>query len=144
MIAAASRRSVLSVDQQAQQSARIWGLFIAGLLGILVTLALAMFSSGPNLLYPGLLIGLIAAGVIIWRPRYGVYACVFLTLVGDSAMMPWYPFVKDLSSSESLLYVNNSLVFSPLEACLVFTCLAWLGHVMVERKWKLHLGRLMG
>ena len=141
---AIKRPHVLTVNQQAQQSARVWGLFLAGLLGLTVAFGLAMFSSGPKLLYPGLLLGLVGIAVIIWRPRYGVYICVFLSVMGDSTMMPWYPFVKDLSSAESLLFINHSLNFSPLEACLVLTFLAWLGHAAVERQWTLHLGRLLG
>ena len=135
---------ILTVGQQARQSARIWGLFIAGLLGLTLALGLAMVSAGPKLLYPGLLLGLIGIAAIIWRPRYGVYIFLFLSVMGDSTMMPWYPFVKDLSSAESLLYINHSLNFSPLEACLVLTFLAWLGHAAVERQWTMRLGRLFG
>jgi len=131
-----------SVGQQARQSSLIWGLFFGGMLFITAILAMAMYLIGPKMLFPGLVIGLVVVGLIIWRPRYGVYACVFFTLIGDANLMPWYPFVKDLSSGESLLYINSSLIFSPLEACLVLTTLAWLGHAMAERKWNLHAGRL--
>lgn len=66
--------------------------------------------------------GLVA---IVWRPVVGVYLIVFFALAGDSTLAPAYPFIKGLSSRESVLFVHDALVVSPLEVFLVATFASW-------------------
>ncbi len=63
---------------------------------------------------------------IFVKPRLGVYMTLPLALAGDAALSWWYPFDLNFSSQESLLYLHDSVIISPLESFLIFTVLAWL------------------
>ncbi len=117
----------------------------------LVTLAslwagVALFTNGPQPNYVGRLLSLalvlISVVAIINRPRYGLYFILFFGLLGDAAMMPWYPFVKNLSSTESLLFIHPSLIISPFELFVVVTTLAWIVRAAILRDINVYLGRL--
>ena len=49
------------------------------------------------------------------RPTFGIYLIVFFTMVGDFVTMPWWPFTKNMSSRESIFFVNDQLILNPLE-----------------------------
>jgi hypothetical protein len=53
-----------------------------------------------------------------FRPRLSLYATTFLALVGDIVTVSWWPFSKNLSSYESIFYVGDGVVISPLELVL--------------------------
>jgi len=134
-----------------QRRATLAGLaWLAGLAGLAGTLGLLLLRSGsitssvagPSPALLGWLLYLLGAAAILYQPRYGVYLLVFLTLVGDGILVPWYPFAKNFSSAESLLYLNNALIFSPLEAYLVLTLLSWLGRAAMRRKLDFYAGAL--
>ena len=116
-----------------RQERRSWTfIYVAALLfGTLLAGAAHLSSSEPFPLAASLYF--FGAGLILVRPIVGVYAIVCLTLLADNVSAPWYPFVKGGSSPESILYVSDSLVFSPLEGYLVVTCLALLAHVALGR-----------
>lgn len=80
---------------------------------------------------------LIAMAAILYDPRIGVYLTMPLSLAGDPVMTWWYPFDVNFSSEESLLYLHNSLIISPLEAFLMLTLLSWLGRLLL-----FHRGRM--
>lgn len=63
------------------------------------------------------LILLLLLGWII-RPRATLYATMFLTAVSDQVTVWWFPFVKNLSSRESISFVADGLTTSPLEITL--------------------------
>jgi hypothetical protein len=65
---------------------------------------------------------IVAAAV---KPIAGLFSIVFLTLVGDTVTAPWYPFSKNLSSAESVLFLANRFTFSPLEILVAATLLFW-------------------
>lgn len=115
----------------------LWWWQIAGafvLLGVSALVGLISFNDGPS---PSLLAWLILyllVGATIYRPHYGVYIIVGLTLVSDRVLLYWFPFVKNLSSYESLLYVNDKLIFSPLEIFIMLTACSWLGRLLVQRQ----------
>ena len=56
----------------------------------------------------------------------GLYIIMFFTLIGDNATANWYPFAKNMSSTESIFFVDDSVIISPLEVFLVVTTIAWL------------------
>jgi hypothetical protein len=86
-----------------------------------------------------LLAGIIA---ILLEPRYGIYLAVPLALAGDGMLVPWYPFGKNLSSAESLLFVHSAAIVSPLEIYLVATSLSWFIRETLRRTFRASLGRL--
>lgn len=67
--------------------------------------------------------------MVVWaawivRPRVALALTVFLALVGDIVTVWWFPFNKNLSSQESILYVSPGLTISPLELTLIVALLA--------------------
>ena len=69
---------------------------------------------------------LLGALVILAHPASGVYLIVIFTLLGDINTTPWYPFAKNLSSHESVLFVDDRLSINPLEVFLMLTVASWL------------------
>jgi hypothetical protein len=60
-----------------------------------------------------------------WRPRWGLWLLLFLTLVADPVVAPWYPFVKGFSARESIFFVADWLIVSPLEVFILVAFAAW-------------------
>jgi len=56
----------------------------------------------------------------IWYPRLSLGAMLALTLTGDMITVWWFPFGKNLSSAESIMYLSNGVSVSPLEIMLVW------------------------
>lgn len=73
----------------------------------------------------GLALYLFGAAAILVRPRCGLYLIVFCALAGDAVLLPWYPFVKGFSSPESLFFIDDRLIVSPLELYVVLTAVSW-------------------
>lgn len=106
-----------------------------GLFGFVLLLGLFLFKFGPSFSAVAWIIYFVGVLAIFYEPRYGLYLIVFLGLVGDAGAMPWFPFVKNFSSREALLYLHDSVIISPLDTYLVFTLISWLGRGMVQRKY---------
>ncbi len=70
-------------------------------------------------------IGVSLAGVILvmcgwtFRPRQTLNATVFFALIGDIVTIKWFPFNKNLSSRESILFISDGVSLSPLELVLL-------------------------
>lgn len=60
------------------------------------------------------------------KPLVGLHLTVFFTLIGDAVTVGWFPFTKNFSSSESILFVANQLTFTPLELVLAGASLSLL------------------
>ncbi|MCP5099988.1 MAG: O-antigen ligase family protein [Chloroflexi bacterium] len=133
----------ISVAAQARKARWAWRLWFLGLLGLSAVVALFMFRSGANPSSIGWLIYLIGIAVILYRPRYGIYLTLFFALAGDSVMTYWYPFVKNLSSMESLLFVHSALILSPAEIYIGVTLLSWLGRSAMQRKLDFYASPLL-
>lgn len=117
-------------------------LWLLALLGLATVTALLMAVVGPTPLPIGAGLFLATVAVIYYQPRYGVYFILFFSLLGDSVLLYSYPFTKNLSSVESLLYVHGALIFSPLELYLVLTLMIWLGKGLMRRKLHFQMGPL--
>lgn len=130
--------SKASVDALLFQDRWTWRFWFLGVLGITLFLGLLMFRGGPS---PSLLTWIlffIGAAVILLQPRYGIYLILFLTLIGDARLTFWFPFVKNLSSSESLMFLHNAVIISPLEVYFLLTLVSWLGRSAMRRDIKLY------
>ena len=136
------RIETLTVEAQqrrAQASWRLWFLFVCGIATVLSYMGLRG-SMTPSLI--GWCVYLFGVAIILHQPRYGVYLLVGLTLAGDRSLTDWYPFAKNFSSSESLLYLSQSVNFNPAESYMVLTFFSWLGRGAVQRKIEWNTGPL--
>jgi hypothetical protein len=119
-----------------------WFTLIAGaaaLAGLLL-----MRGETPNAVLLAWLLYLGGAAVILIQPRYGLYLTVFLTLVGDAYRTPNYPFDKNFSSPESIFYLHDALIISPLEVYLALLFFVWLARGVATRKLNFYTGPLFG
>ena len=93
-------------------------------------LVIAFFALGSP--YPGFSVAatlyMVGVAVILAKPRMGAYLLIFLAVVGEPETMPWYPFNKNGSSAESILFVDDRLVASPYEGYILITLVAILLH----------------
>ena len=111
--------------------------------------ALTLFMAGvayvraPEPFPIALLVLLLACVAAFLRPTVGVFVLVFLTMIGDSATMPWWPFVKNMSSRESILFVDDKLILNPLELVAAVTTVSWLLRALVDRSWTFVRGRML-
>ncbi len=104
-----------------------------GILAVSGLLGLVTIRSQPAPFALPLAMLLAVSTIVAVRPRAGLYLVVFFTLFTDGSISPWYPFAKNLSSRESILYVSDSINISPLEVVLLITAMAWLLHLLIDR-----------
>src|SRR5690348_9254190 len=98
---------------RSRKSTLTWLVGFGGLLALSGLIGALMFANGPDPSIIAWLIFVAGAVAILHQPRTGLYLVVFLSLAGDTVLAPWFPFVKDFSSVESLLFLNHSIKFSP-------------------------------
>ncbi len=127
---------------QARRSAISDLIWMLGILGMTSLIGFMMLRDGPSPAILAWIAYLLGIAAIVYRPRYGVYLIVFFTLLGDALLSPWYPFNKNFSSFESLLFLNNSVSFTPLESYLGLTLISWLSRMAFTRQWKVYWGPL--
>jgi O-antigen ligase len=82
--------------------------------------------SAPHPFSLVLLLMIIGVVAVLTRPVLGLYIVMFFTLIGDNNTIVWYPFAKNMSSLESIFFVDDAVIVSPLEVFLVVTTIAWL------------------
>lgn len=130
---------VLTVARRNER--RWWGLFlvVCGLTGVVMVLLRRQMA--PESVLAFLLFGAVLLATAI-QPRFGLYAILGLTLFGDRSLHPWYPFTKNLSSLESIMYVSDSFSFSPQELTIVWTLVVWFVRAAAERRLRIHVGPL--
>jgi len=113
--------ATLSSDQQRRRNHLIWWLvYITVLLtGLTIAAVAHMRSYQP---YFGLAWGCFAFLLAAWVrfPRAAFAATLALTLVGDIVTVSWFPFAKNLSSWESIMYLSDGISVSPLEISLLW------------------------
>ena len=134
----------ISAEARLRRARVISLVWVAVALSISLLTAMSMLGVWPT----AAPIGWLVFGFVVlstwYQPRYGVYAIVFFTLVGDQVLLRWYPFTKNFSSSESLFFLNNrALIFSPLEFMLVWALLAWLVRGAMRRRLDFQSGPLL-
>lgn len=49
-------------------------------------------------------------------------------------LTPWFPFTKNFSSRESVLFIHDSVIISPLELFIILTFLSWFGRILGRRQ----------
>jgi hypothetical protein len=134
----------MTAQAQQQRAVTTWRLWFGALIGITVLTALFMLYIKPIPVPLGVVVAVGIVAAIAYQPRYGIYLILLGTLVGDALLLPAYPFVKNFSSAESLLYLHNALIFSPLELSLVLVLVLWLGKAAMRHQLKFVTGALFG
>lgn len=132
----------IEIRAEALRRSIYWYCWLFIVLSVSLYVALISLRSGPDPILIGWMLYLAGVVAIFHQPRYGIYLLLFCGLLGDSTLMGWYPFAKNFSSRESIFFVNDSLIFSPLETYIALTAIAWLLHGVVRRKFQLHFGAL--
>lgn len=132
-----------TVKAQLRRATLLWWLWFAGIIGATGVIGFQLFRSTPSFASVAWLILLAGVIAIFYQPRYGVYLIASFSLAGDGLLTPWYPFIKNLSSAESLLYIGRATSFSPAEILIVLTFISWLGRAVILRKLKWYAGPLL-
>lgn len=137
-----TRSNPLNIAEQSRRSAVVWRLWFVGLLGFTALTALFMARGTPSFAAIGWMCFFAGTIALLYEPRYGVYQIVGFALAGDMVLSPWFPFVKNLSSAESLLYLGRATSFSPAEIFIALTFVSWLGRAAMQRKLRIFRGPL--
>lgn len=125
-----------------QRTAILRLLWVAGLTAVALYVSVTMVRSGADPIVVAWLLYAIALALILYRPRYGIYLLLFLGLVGDSVLMPWFPFAKNFSSEESIFFLHPDFIISPVELTLTVTLFAWLIRQFGARRVEFYTGPL--
>ena len=120
---------------------RWWGMFATLMVFALAAGGIAYVTSDRpfSVAFVVLVLAVLAC---VLRPRIGVYVIVSLTLIGDIVTTAWWPFTKNLSSKESILYLTDSVSVNPLEIMLLATTVSWLLQRLVDPTWRFKRGAL--
>jgi hypothetical protein len=118
-----------------------WRAYALCLLGALVVAALAA-QTAPGPFALALVSFFMVLAIALLRPALGLYVVIFLAVLGDPQTASWYPFTKNFSSTESILYVNDRLILNPLEVSLGALLVGWLLQMMSTRRFTIRRGVL--
>jgi hypothetical protein len=106
----------LSSTARLRRNHVIWWLGYAAVIvmGLVIAAAAYQRSYQP---YFGLAWGIFALllALWLWFPRLALGATLALTLTGDLATVAWFPFDKNLSSWESIMFLSNGVPIRPIE-----------------------------
>jgi hypothetical protein len=123
--------------------ARVNRAFVYMLYGALMAVvAYEGYSTSPKPFALALTVLLLGAMACLVAPRVGVLLTIFLALCGDEVTSSWYPFTKNFSSAESVLFVSRGLIFSPLELYLVLLIFGWMFQRVNARSVRVRRGVL--
>jgi O-antigen ligase len=131
-----------SVLAQQRHDDRRWRLLYAQVLIVALMIALLAYGTAPAPFSIAILALLIYCIAIVVRPILGVYGAVFLTMIGDTVTVPWYPFTKNLSSRESILFISDALTISPFELTIALTALSWILRMLGDANWQFKRGAM--
>jgi hypothetical protein len=130
------------LDQRRHQDAVSWWLWY--LLCAAASLAVGYFTlKSAEQFSLAVVVLVLALAVAIVRPVIGLYLVAFFAITGDSVTASWYPFTKNFSSTESILYVSDQLIISPLELFLGAMVLGWVIRMVAQRRWSIRRGPLL-
>jgi hypothetical protein len=132
--------SIVAQERRNQIGQYLWLILMLVITSVVAGQTALKFADPSQIAWICFFSGIIA---IIINPRNGVYLIVGLSLAGDALLTPWFPFSKNLSSIESLLYAGRALSFSPLEITIALTFAVWILRMAFVRKWEIHFSPLL-
>ena len=86
------------------------------ILGLTFVMGVVALFRAPEPFPIALLVLVLACIAAFFRPTVGVYVLVFLTMVGDTVTMEWWPFTKNMSSQRVDLLRQRPAVPQPARA----------------------------
>lgn len=124
VVDALPRRATDIRRQRRQQEIR-WWLTCAAVLGV-ATMVAGLGYLRIAQVYLGFSVAVLFTVLALWwtAPKVALGTTIVLTLVGDLVTVSWFPFNKNLSSRESIMYLADGLIVSPLEITLVWAVVA--------------------
>jgi len=134
---------VSDVRTQIREDRTRWRQLFVVMLAVTLIIAVIANRTAPDafsLAFLGLVLSSIAAFL---RPAIGVHLIIFFSLVGDASTTPWWPFTKNFSSHESLLFISDGISITPLEVLLFVTYAAFILRAIADTEWRFHRGRLL-
>jgi len=121
-----------SADEQRRINGRTWAGVYVVILAASGLMGLVALGTTPRWLALPLTMLLAACVASAVRPVIGLYLIVFFAFLTDGSISGWYPFTVYLSNHQSILFVHDALVFSPLELLLVTTGIAWALRLVLD------------
>lgn len=110
-----------------------WAIWATGMLVALIVAVFTLFSWHVQFPLAAAIYIVGAVGILI-HPRLGLYLMVFFAFVGEPNSIWWYPFNKNGSSAESILFVHGKLWASPYEGYIAFTAIGLLWQLARTRE----------
>jgi hypothetical protein len=122
-----------TVREQRRANALTLAITYAGVLAACAAIGLIALQSVPRPFALPLTMLLLASVVVAIKPIIGIYLIGFFTLFTDASISPWWPFVKNMSSRESVLYMTDGVIITPMEVILVITAVVWVLRLLLDR-----------
>lgn len=135
-------RRMSDVEEQLNTQGRRWRLIFAVVIAFGLLISFVERVTQPDGFPLAFTVLLVSCGAAFVRPVVGVYLIVFLTLIGDIVTNAWWPFTKNMSSRESILYLSDSVIINPLELLLAVTLLGYFLQRLEDPNWRFRRGEL--
>lgn len=142
MLPVHDRLAAASAADHLRQQERTWWTVYGAVLAATAALGALAVTTAPRLLPQTVLFVGLGVVVAAARPLAGLHLLTFFTLLGDASILPWYPFAKNLSSRESVFFVDDAMTLSPLELMLVATTVGLLLDARLTSGARLRRGAL--
>ena len=138
-----TQRPVTTVQEQLLRNRRTQIILVLGMIAASLVTGFLMISTrtGIGAIFWGFFI--IAAGLVLYQPRVGLYMLLFFGLIGDANLLPNFPFDKNMSSSESFFYLHDALIVNPLELFMGIMLVGWIGRKLMRRSFRFESGELL-
>src|SRR5258708_3962281 len=117
-------------------------LVYASIIALTLFIGLVAVGRAPEPFPIALLVLILACSAAFFPPTVGLFALIFLTMVGDTVAMTWWPFTKNMSSRESIFYVSDALNINPLEVLAAVTLASFLIRQIADPTWRFVRGRM--
>jgi O-antigen ligase len=132
-----------SVRKQVGRERLRWYSAYIGLMVVGMMLAVLASRRAPGVFSIAVAALLLTALAWMAKPIVGMHLILLFTLFGDYVTISWFPFAKNLSSVESLLFVSNQLTISPLECTLGFASVCLLLRHLARHEHPVVIGPLL-
>jgi hypothetical protein len=131
-----------SVGGQRSLARRRWRLLYAQVLAVALVGGGLAYLTAPHPFSIALLALVTCCAAAVARPILGVYGAVIFTMIGDTVTVSWYPFTKNMSSRESILFIADGLTINPFEVIVAFTAVSWILRMLGDSAWRFNRGAM--